>query len=142
MAFTSTQTFGGPGGSAFQDDLTQVCRLVGINVRSGEYVDMLQAVWQYPNGATVNGQQHGGGGGSPTSIHLQPGERIVRVDLRSGIYVDQITFFTDQGRQYGPYGGNGGEPHTLSNLENVTGFVGRAAQFVDQIGFWIPAKCP
>ena len=142
MANTATSTYGGSGGSAFQDDLTQVCRLDAINVRSGEYVDMLQAVWQYPSGTRVNGPAHGGPGGSPTTVNLQPGEIIVRIDLRSGRYLDQITFFTDQGRQYGPFGGDGGSAQSLTNLVAVTGFIGRSGDYVDQIGFWIPATCP
>ncbi len=142
VAYISTTTYGGQGGAPFQDDLTQVCRLVAIHLRSGSLVDMIQAVWEYPNGALVTGPQHGGSGGAPTTINLLPGELIVRVDLRSGELVDQLTFYTNQGRQYGPYGGGGGSPQSLTNLGAVTGFIGRSGASLDQIGFWIPGKCP
>lgn len=142
MAYTKTSTYGGGGGNAFQDDLTEVCRLVAINLRSGSRIDMIQAVWERPDGSRFEGQAHGGSGGDFHRIDLQPGEKIVRVDLRSGSEVDQLTFYTDKGAKYGPFGGDGGDPHSLTNLEAVTGFIGRSGSRLDQIGFWIPAKCP
>ena len=142
MAYASTTKFGGTGGDPFQDDLTQVCRLAGINIRSGKRIDQIQAVWEYPDGTRVNGPAHGGTGGAAATITLKPGDTIVRVDLRSGEKVDQLTFYTNTGTKFGPYGGEGGSPKSLTGLVAVTGFVGRSGEEVDQIGFWTPAKCP
>ncbi len=38
-------------------------------------------------------------------FHLEDDERIIRVDINSGWMIDKLTFYTNKGRVYGPYGG-------------------------------------
>ena len=49
---------------------------------------------------------------SPTDkihqVSLEHNERIVDVELQTGWLIDRITFVSDQGRRFGPFGGNGG----------------------------------
>ena len=142
MAFTKTQQFGGNGGNSFSDDLTEVCRLASINIRSGSHVDMIQAVWQIAGGAILSGPSHGGTGGTLSKIELEKGELINRVEVRAGTRVDQLTFYTTFGRKWGPYGGNGGDLHVLEHLSGITGFVGGSGTEIDRIGFWVPGTCP
>ena len=41
----------------------------------------------------------------------------MQIDGRVGDLVEQLTFYTNQGRTLGPYGGDGGGPFTIDNCE-------------------------
>lgn len=139
-AYAKTQQYGGGGGDAFSDDLTQSCRLSSVTIRSGDYIDAIQGTYTTPSGATYSSGPHGGGGGDQQSFNLAPGEYIVHVDGRSGDYVDQLTFSTNLGNVHGPYGGGGGSPFTLSSL-HVGGFFGQSGSYLDAIGFFTAVDC-
>lgn len=137
MAWTQSDTHGGPGGGPFSDDLTQIIRLAGFNIRSGIYVDAIQPIFLRCGGDQVAGEWHGGGGGNEQNVIFADGEAIERVDGRSGSYVDQLTFKTNK-KTYGPYGGNGGGPFSEELLTDVGGFFGRSGVYLDQVGFFKP----
>lgn len=139
-AYSKTQQYGGPGGDAFSDDLTQSCRLSSVTIRSGGYVDSIQGTYTMPSGATYSPGPHGGGGGDQQSFNLAPGEFIVHIDGRSGTYIDQLKFSTNLGNVHGPYGGDGGDPFTLSNL-HVGGFFGQSGRYLDAVGFFTAVDC-
>lgn len=40
---------------------------------------------------------------------LKENERIIKVEVRHGTLIDQLTFHTNTGKTYGPYGGSGGK---------------------------------
>lgn len=141
MAYKPTQQYGGTGGNAFSDDLTQSCRIGTVKIRSGTYVDAIEVVYVKPGGATYSGGQHGGNGGTAHSFNLAANESIVRVDGRSGKYVDQLKFTTNLGNVYGPYGGGGGNAFALPGLQ-VGGILGRSGTYLDNIGFFTAASCP
>lgn len=131
--WSATPIKGGGGGSAFSDDLTEATRITSITIRHGNFVDSIQTTWLSTSGQQVTGVRHGGGGGNPSVINLKPNEAIVRVEGRSGQFVDQLTFHTNLGNKFGPYGGDGGSPFTLSGL-CAGGFVGRSGKFLDAFG--------
>ncbi|MGZ5075580.1 MAG: jacalin-like lectin [Methylobacter sp.] len=131
--FVPSQQYGGSGGSAFSDDLTQASQLVQLSIWSGQYVDAIQATWSKPGGGTFTGAKHGGGGGGLNVITFKSGEYITRVDGRAGQFTDQLTFTTNLGNKYGPYGGGGGSPYSISNLK-VGGFLGRSGSYLDAFG--------
>ncbi len=128
--YTPSQQYGGTGGSAFSDDLTQSTQLTQISIWSGSEVDAIQATWSKPRGGTFTGAKHGGDGGSLSTITLKSDEYITRIDGRAGIRIDQLTFTTNLGNKYGPYGGGGGSEFSLTNLK-VGGFLGRSASRLD-----------
>ncbi|MDP1772167.1 MAG: jacalin-like lectin [Methylobacter sp.] len=128
--YTPSLQYGGTGGSAFSDDLTQAVQITQINIWSGSEVDAIQAVWSKQGGGTLTGTKHGGDGGSLSTIKLASGEYIVRVDGRSGSRTDQLTFTSNLGNKFGPYGGNGGSAFSLPNLK-VGGFLGRSGSRLD-----------
>ncbi len=68
------------------------------------------------------------------------GEYFVRVDGRSGDRINQLKFTTNLGNTFGPYGGNGGTPFSISGLR-IEGFFGRSGSRLDAIGFFSPANC-
>ena len=43
------------------------------------------------------------------TFNLEKNGRIVKVEVRHGTLIDQLTFYTNTGKKYGPYGGNGGK---------------------------------
>jgi hypothetical protein len=119
----------------------------GISLRSGLYVDQLQILYRNPStGQLAFGPTHGGGGGGPSSFALNPGEFITQVSGRAGKYVDAITFLTNEGRSFGPFGGGGGAPYRFPdqlqpNVE-VFGFFGRSGLYLDAIGFHTRQRSP
>ncbi len=129
---------GGDTGAEFSDNLTEVCALVRINIRHGEEIDGIQGVWITPYEVESEGVWHGGRGGRLDTFSLDKDEHITRVDGRtSANRVLQLTFFTNKGKQYGPYGKGGGAAFSESNLK-VTGFFGRSGDRIDAIGVFIP----
>ena len=139
--YKKSNEFGGDGGDAFSDDLTQSCRLTRVRIQHGKYVDGIQMSYVTPSGATVDSPYHGGSGGDPAEFSLAANEYIVRVEGRSDKFVDQLTFITSLGNRHGPYGRDGGEAFEVSNLQ-VGGFFGRSGRYLDAIGFFTVAACP
>nr|7RKI_A Chain A, Griffithsin [Griffithsia sp. Q66D336]7RKI_B Chain B, Griffithsin [Griffithsia sp. Q66D336] len=111
--------FGGYGGSPFSG-------LSSIAVRSGSYLDAI----------IIDGVHHGGYGGnlSPT-FTFGSGEYISNMTIRSGDYIDNISFETNMGRRFGPYGGYGGSANTLSNVK-VIQINGSAGDYLDSLDIY------
>jgi hypothetical protein len=121
---------GGNGGSRFIEQPPESARLAGIQVRAGRRVDAIQAVYD-----TGFGERHGGGGGRLRGFFLQDGEYITMIRGRSGSRIDQISFETNLGQVYGPYGGNGGSPFEIRIPAGYefAGFSGRSGRQVDAL---------
>jgi len=139
---TRSSTFGGGGGSSFDD--SHVIETWGpvrqIVVRHGSEVDSIGIFWA--NGNFLN---HGGNGGSETMINLAPNEFISSVEGRSGSLLDQITFHSNKAT-YGPFGGGGGSPFSVNFSGKALHYIfGRSGSEIDQIGFGFgdqPAALP
>ena len=71
-------------------------------------------------------------------INLAPNEFITRVEGRSGSLVDQLTFYTNLGKKYGPYGGPGGNPFEIAGC--VGGFAGRSGSLLDAFAVLVSAQ--
>ncbi len=135
-------TYGGDGGSPFDDRLSATGDIIGIasiTIRSGSFVDSIQVVYDLADGSTYSAPQHGGNGGSEVTITLGRDEQVYQVTGRSGSYVDQLTFHTrmpdGSTKEYGPYGGNGGSPFSIPGVD--VGFFGRSGAYLDQVGIYI-----
>ena len=139
--YKQSSVYGGSGGEAFTDDLTQICRLAQVVVRHGSRIDAITSVWQLPDGTLVTGKRHGGTGGTESSFTLEKDESINRIELRSGSEVDALTFFTDTGNKYGPFGGSGGDANTIAGGP-INGFFGQSGARLDAIGAFSPTTCP
>jgi len=130
-----SEQYGGTGGQPFQDDLPEAKELIAISIRHGDRIDAILGVWKTENGEQITGKQHGGYGGDESIIVLEPNEKINKVLIRYGSLVDSLEFHTSQNRQFGPFGGAGGE----KNVEvpgNILGFFGRAGDELNAIGFF------
>ena len=122
--------YGGGGGTEF-DDSSFRGPITRITVRAAAKVDSIQVTY-----GDQQAGKHGGDGGTQTVISLAPDEQIIAVFGRSAQVVDQIGFVTQLSnrelRQYGPYGGDGGNPFYI--IGKVSSFFGRSAQLLDAVG--------
>jgi hypothetical protein len=110
--------------------------LLRIHVAFGTHVDSIQFEW-LDNGKILRSIRRGGEGGDHRhSFALAPGEKIIRVEGKSGQCVDQLTFTTNKGNQYGPFGGHGGNSFVLDVPGGVNGFFGHSSHLLDAIGFY------
>jgi hypothetical protein len=105
-----------------------------IFIRHGSLIDAVQVEWTLMDGSKEWSARLGGAGGTGTMISLDSDEYITTVAGRSGTLVDQLTFFTNKGRVYGPYGGSGGTPFSTTVSDGIKGFYGQSGSLVDKIG--------
>lgn len=147
----------GGGGGGFWSDLDKCAgkAVNGFRVRSRGRVDGLQFSYDNlqtvssfkmsPNGkmtmktttdnyawADAHGYQEGD---STANVKLAAGEYLVRVDYRSGSALDSISFVTNTGKTYGPYGGSGGSPgsYSVTPGERIGCMRGRSGSSIDQL---------
>ena len=131
--YVRSDLFGGKSGNEFSDNLTETVRLTRLSIKHGRVIDAIEASWVTSDGKTITGARHGGSGGSESVITLQEGEYINRIQGRAGAYIDQLMFYTNLDHQYGPFGGDGGNPFAIENI-CVGGFFGRGGRLLDAIG--------
>ena len=134
----SAGTFGGGGGSAFNELLNDCGATIRrIVIRSGSRVDAIQITYRLSSGQESTGSRYGGTGGTQRTININvdDGERVIGVFGRSGSNVDQLGFVTNKGRIFGPYGACGGGPFTVNSC-HVRGIFGRSGSRIDSIGFF------
>ncbi len=86
----------------------------------------------YVGGAT---NTWGWANGALSSFTLKANEQIISVTGRSGYMLDQITFTTNLGNTFGPFGGSGGARFRVNGP--IIGFYGTIAYgCVQGLGFW------
>ncbi|MCB6184306.1 hypothetical protein LIN78_12195 [Leeia sp. TBRC 13508] len=134
-----TPMFGGGGGSPFADDVTNMTSIKRIKIRHSSFVLSIQTDWLDASGNEVKGSLHGGGwtDGKEDMFELEADEYITKVAGRYGAYIDRISFFTNKGRVFGPYGGSGGTDEFVLQPKygkKILGFQGRAASAIDALG--------
>jgi F0F1-type ATP synthase membrane subunit b/b' len=154
-----SSTFAGPiagptrvgsdsGGGEWSDDCT-TSEVRGFRIFGGRVVDRVQ--FKYASGTKVKMSKPGkkagvtetSGWSSPrgsgnnwgAEVILADNEYIVQVDYRSGSLVDRLTFKSNTGKTYGPYGGGGGSPGTykVTPGEKLGCMSGRAGKYIDQL---------
>ncbi|MFZ6694016.1 jacalin-like lectin [Undibacterium sp. SXout20W] len=122
-------------GSAFSD--TGNGPLTGVNLRGGSWLDNIQ-------GVNANGSlgSHGGLGGGPLSFTVPAGQYLVRAFGTAGnTAIAQITFVSNTGLSFGPYGGGVGQASysafdfTVPSGAQITGLQGTAGTYVFSLGF-------
>lgn len=141
MTEQHTPSFGGTGGDAFDDTLlapSRIVRLLALTIRSGTYMDSLQATYLMENGQVWAAPTHGGGGGNSNTISFSENQHITTMLLHTGGLVDQMTLITSRNGNpdhvFGPYGGAGGSPHYITG--NIVGLYGRCGSYIDALGVY------
>lgn len=140
--YTGSTTYGGEGGQSFtmpEEILSsrnfQARQIKKISLKTSHRIEKIQLTWA----AAKNGQMSasaGENGGTWKHIILSKNEYITRVTGKAGRFVSQLTFYTNTGKKYGPYGGQEGEPFTINVPRGyqVLGFFGKAGQCIDKFG--------
>jgi hypothetical protein len=128
------QVAGGGGGGPWSDIETCDGQYVnGFRLSVGGTVDRVQFRYAERGWAPVQG------GSAPftTDVTLAKDEYIVRVDYRSGGRIDSLSFRTNRGKTYGPYGGNGGSSgrYSVTPGEKLGCMAGRSGRSTDQLTF-------
>ena len=123
---------GGSGGDPFRDNPPDNGNVTSIEI-------------YYAPGVALYGIQlvlstgglgfHGTTSGSLDDIKLAPDEYITGISGRKGDLIDQISIVTNK-TTYGPYGGPGGGPFSLSapSGDEIVGFFGWSFEQIAQIG--------
>ena len=133
---------GGDGGNHFSDlrasgrYSSDDRKLVEIRIRSGAFIDGIQAVYENKIGQRVESPWHGGTGGNLSVFKLATDEYITRISGKYGWYVDHIEIITNKGR-HKRWGGTGGARNFIYNAppgSHIHGFGGHAGKFIDSIG--------
>jgi hypothetical protein len=141
LLFARPRKLGPVGGGTFYygppanfDDLQFATGLgtpiVGVNLRIGDVIDSLQAVYQ----GGIVAPQHGGNGGNSRNVAFVAGDLLAEVSGQFGswfgsVYILQIAFRTKAGRFYGPFPSNttSGQPFTFAagTTEQIVAFFGQ-----------------
>ncbi|HEY3930131.1 MAG TPA: hypothetical protein VGL89_17295 [Candidatus Koribacter sp.] len=144
--FTQAGPVGGTGGDevppwAMPDDGV----IVRIEVKWGAYINQLLFHYASPtNGQGVISLGGYTSGSNHVDIPLAEGEQILSLGGKCGEYVDSITLATwTPGvanrfvKEYGPFGGSGGQPFVPFEVPEGARFVGlfgRAGAWTDALG--------
>jgi hypothetical protein len=136
QAINSPQ-FGGIGGTTFSDNAAATQPLTSVAINSGWWIDSIQGISSI--GALA---VHGGKGGYRTTFSLSANEYIVRVygAYSASSYIGKISFVTNTGKVFGPYGKALGDTnsssfdYTVPAGNAVVGFSGKSDTFLNAIG--------
>jgi hypothetical protein len=132
-----TELAGGRGGREFTDSPPSPgARILEIQIRAGDTIDAIQAIYLMPDGRTAPGPQHGGRGGNPGVFRLDSDETILGISGRYGNTVDSLRFHTNK-RTSPLFGGRGGDRDYRIDVPNgsqFAGFTGRSGNTIDAIG--------
>ncbi len=140
MLIVKSRLFGGDGGTPFNESNSRITHIARFIVHYGQYVDRLDVTYLLDNEEQLSRSYGGPGGERSTEIVLADDERVCAVGIHSGQYVDSLAFVTYRMfnligmNQYGPFGGPGGQGHTVLS-PNIREFFGRAGAVLDAIGF-------
>ena len=139
MLIVKSRLFGGDGGTPFNESGNHIARIERIIVHYTQYVQGLEVTYLLDNEERLSKSYGGPGGEESPEIVLGDDERLCAIGIRSGQYVDSLTFVTYRMfnligmKQYGPYGGPGGQGGTVLS-PNIREFFGRAGDVLDAIG--------
>jgi len=134
---TSPQYGSSTAGMAFTDPVAVGQKLTGVVVRAGWWIDSIQGL-----ATPANLPARGGTGGNAHTITWPANEHLVRIHgaVGSSGVVARISFVTNTGRVFGPYG-SAQSVGTLTNFDytvpagqQVLGFTGRASTSLHAIG--------
>lgn len=131
-----SQLVGGDGGGAWSDGAT--CNgqhVTGFRLKWGDQVGAVQFQYGANGWATMQGNHDKGW---RSEVILPGDEYITSVEYRGGNVVDSLTFISNKGRRFGPYGtgGGGGAGSYQASPGQMLGCVsGRAGKQIDKLIF-------
>ncbi|KAK1263468.1 hypothetical protein QJS04_geneDACA009519 [Acorus gramineus] len=116
-------------------------------VAAGLVVDSLQFKYNH-DGTSLWSLRQGGSGGTSFkviiyhilfsfnfSFHFIPSNAIY-----DGRLIKSLTFYTNVGTKYGPYGTQDGTFFSSSTNDEIVGFFGRSGDLLDEIGIYVSPR--
>lgn len=104
------RSVGGGGGQPFEAMPPLDCKNIKqIIIHSGDFVDQIKLVWVTNDDELVESPAYGGDGGTEHILTFGDDEYVAKIRGQAGDYIDQISFITNKGRVFGPFGGGGGQ---------------------------------
>eukprot|EP00092_Neocalanus_flemingeri_P023393 GFUD01025362.1.p1 GENE.GFUD01025362.1~~GFUD01025362.1.p1 ORF type:complete len:205 (-),score=20.98 GFUD01025362.1:97-711(-) len=127
--------FGGISGTPFTDSSYAIYGYpTQMKIRSGAIIDAIRVRY-----GAHEAPQHGGDGGTPHDVTLQTGEKITEIRGNYGEYyiivICQLTFTTNLGRIFGPFGDHQCDipfksVHRGCNFSHVSGITGKEINYL------------
>jgi hypothetical protein len=107
--------------------------VIGVTYSYGDRLDGIQFLYANQKWGNVHGKLK-----KPATTIFPRGEYIVRVDYRSGSRMDAVTFITNTGKSYGPFGGRGGSAYSYAVTpgEKLGCMAGRSGAEIDRLLFY------
>jgi hypothetical protein len=125
------------GGGPFEDPISYGDRLKEVRVwESGQWIWSIQCVWVGTSGTVKTGPVHGRQNGYQHTITLGDDEEINVVKGGTNGYLANISFRTNKGKEYGPWGSKEGTPFIHQGV-HLLGFLGRSGDYIDAVGFFL-----
>ena len=134
---------GGAGGADFRDTPPDGSHLRKVAIRHGWGVDAIQVTYKRLNGSDQTLNRHGGGGGDLSQFELNQGEYLTKIEGKQGSFIGSLTFYTNTGKKYGPYGTAQGQwsgdsfTITAPSDHEIIGFYGKSGTHVNSIGILV-----
>jgi len=133
-----TATYGGKGGVIFDGALPKgATHISKLSVHAGSQINAITPSYTDPFGTLLLTSTYGGpasNAGTWTDINLDLDEQITEVQGRADTLVRQLTFKTNKGKTFGPYGSAMGTAFSITG-KPILGFFGRSGAAIDQLGF-------
>ncbi|KAK1288098.1 hypothetical protein QJS10_CPB19g01168 [Acorus calamus] len=134
------ERWGGGGGHEFNYNNATGIREITIN--TGDIVDSI--TFKYDHGGTSSwSSRQGGTGGLPHKIYFEyPDEFLTKIEGIHGSFwslnnlIKSLTFHTNWGTKYGPYGTGEGTPFSSTTNGEIVGFFGNSGEYLDAIGIY------
>jgi hypothetical protein len=137
---TKIGTSGASTGTEFVDKhLPKGARVIGVKIRSGDWIDAVELLYKTADGKVESLGKHGGDGGGEDTFMLEEGEHITGITGKSGMYLMSLTIITNKRKSqtYGLGQGDVQYHYEVPHHDEIIGFFGRSADYVDQIGIWV-----
>ncbi len=126
---------GGGGGNDWNDNATCAGQYVsGFRLRYGKNVDTVQ--FSYGGRGWADSHGYSTSAAWPVDVSLPTGEYVAQVDYAAGNAVNKLTFRTNMGNTYGPYGNGGNtDSYVVTPGERLGCMSGRSGSSIDQLTF-------
>ena len=140
ITYDISEAYGANGGQPFilpegtaQFDISQITHIQKISLKVSNRIEKIQVTWALRNGEELV-QSKGEDNGFWEFIELSQGEYITKVTGKTDRFLNQITFHTNFGQQYGPFGSTLGTPFKISVPQNfeVIGFIGNSGECIQR----------
>lgn len=129
---------GSGGGISFKDDFTQMKKIIGFYIRSGDWIDSIGLKYEDDDGTPQLTDLHGGAGGRERTEDFDQNEYIIRIFGTYRTFVNSLCIVTNLNKTYETIPRTSGQEFNFKAPEGyqICGFHGRCGNFLDSIGVY------